>query len=268
MGRDVYNAIPPEPSLAGDIEEFFERRFEAGAVELSHCADHARIGLALSGNVEFSFPDGRRQRMCSPTIIGPSTRVSLVRMDGPVHIFGVVLKPPAWGDLCNGGCARLIDRAFPASALLGHGVNALAPVLSDAPDFETRVAIASAYARGLRDAAPMNAFNASFATVVDQWLASSERPRIETLVGMSHLSRRQVERLCKLLYGVPPRMLARRHRALRAAELLLRETNVDEVIGQGFYDQSHLIRELKHFTGLTPRRLGSVSRGQFLGTRF
>ncbi len=30
---------------------------------------------------------------------------------------------------------------------------------------------------------------------------------------------------------------------------------LDALIGDGFYDQSHLIREMKQFTGLTPKQL-------------
>ena len=34
-----------------------------------------------------------------------------------------------------------------------------------------------------------------------------------------------------------------------------RDLSFDDAIGHGFYDQSHLIREVKQFTGLTPRQL-------------
>lgn len=33
------------------------------------------------------------------------------------------------------------------------------------------------------------------------------------------------------------------------------DARIDDVIARGFYDQSHLIREVKQFTGLTPRQL-------------
>ena len=34
-----------------------------------------------------------------------------------------------------------------------------------------------------------------------------------------------------------------------------RDLSFDDAIGHGFYDQSHLIREVKQFTGLTPKQI-------------
>ena len=77
-------------------------------------------------------------------------------------------------------------------------------------------------------------------------------PVIERLATVTGLSRRQVERRCNALYGAPPKLLARKVRALRAAVAMAAGDTSDV---EGFYDQSHLIREVKHFTGLTPKRM-------------
>jgi AraC-like DNA-binding protein len=31
-----------------------------------------------------------------------------------------------------------------------------------------------------------------------------------------------------------------------------KDANLDDILAEGYYDQSHLIREMKHFTGMTP----------------
>ncbi|KAJ8137471.1 hypothetical protein OY671_009316, partial [Metschnikowia pulcherrima] len=79
------------------------------------------------------------------------------------------------------------------------------------------------------------------------------------------LSRRQIERKCNISYGAPPKVLARKYRASRAAVAMRGgEEGVADAIDRGFYDQSHMIREVKHFTGLTPRQIradpGSLSQ--------
>ena len=67
---------------------------------------------------------------------------------------------------------------------------------------------------------------------------------------------RQLERLTKRYYGLPPKTLARKYRALRAASALARgEDLTDCDIANSFYDQSHLIREVKRFAGLTPQQI-------------
>jgi methylphosphotriester-DNA--protein-cysteine methyltransferase len=93
---------------------------------------------------------------------------------------------------------------------------------------------------------------------VDEWLEAHLNPQVDDLVAATRLSRRQVERLCKRLYGAPPKLLARKYRALRAAVVLAKgEACTAELVEQGFYDQSHCIREIKRFTGITPTRITS-----------
>ena len=49
-------------------------------------------------------------------------------------------------------------------------------------------------------------------------------------------------------------MLARKYRALRAAVAITHgDADLDDLLVDGFYDQSHVIREIKYFTGMTPR---------------
>ena len=51
-------------------------------------------------------------------------------------------------------------------------------------------------------------------------------------------------------------MLARKYRAVRAASALARGECLEEAqLGDAFYDQSHLIREIKRFAGATPGQL-------------
>jgi methylphosphotriester-DNA--protein-cysteine methyltransferase len=76
------------------------------------------------------------------------------------------------------------------------------------------------------------------------------------LIEATGLSARQVARLTNRLYGAPPKLLARKYRALRVASLIATtEEDWRDTIGDAFYDQSHFIRELKHFVGATPHQI-------------
>ena len=80
------------------------------------------------------------------------------------------------------------------------------------------------------------------------------------LIERTGLSIRQIERLTKRYYGLPPITLARKYRALRAAAVLARgEDLADSGFGNSFYDQSHMIREIKRFAGLTPQQIKAQS---------
>ncbi|NNC53181.1 MAG: AraC family transcriptional regulator [Erythrobacter sp.] len=90
------------------------------------------------------------------------------------------------------------------------------------------------------------------------WLSSSFKPEIETLLDKLPYSERQVQRLVTQFFGAPPVRLIRRYRAMRAATLLAMpdlDPGLEAEIREAFYDQAHMIKEIRHFTGRTPRRL-------------
>ena len=68
-------------------------------------------------------------------------------------------------------------------------------------------------------------------------------------------------------FGFAPRGLARKFRAIRAANLLAQPTLTDEgeaEIACAFVDQPHMIREIRWFCGYTPARLGGAGDSLFL----
>jgi methylphosphotriester-DNA--protein-cysteine methyltransferase len=98
-----------------------------------------------------------------------------------------------------------------------------------------------------------------FVRRVDGWLCADASPEVEALVHATGLSRWQVERKCRTLYGAPPKLLARKYRALRAAVALVAEDlSIDGAVGLlGFYDQPPMNREIKQFTDYTPGQMKS-----------
>ena len=100
-----------------------------------------------------------------------------------------------------------------------------------------------------------------FTRTVDQWLTESPSPQVPKLVEATGMSIRSVERMTKHYYGLSPRMLARKYRAVRAASAIARGQTLDDAqLGDAFYDQSHLIREMKRFAGATPGQLANPTR--------
>lgn len=119
-------------------------------------------------------------------------------------------------------------------------------------NFDARVAIFAALIGRLT--IPRRAIYHNFVVTVNDWLARAVLPNVTELVEQSGLSRSQVERNCKRYLGAPPKLLARKYRALRAAVAIANhDVGLDDLLAKGFYDQSHFIREMKHFTGMTPR---------------
>jgi AraC-like DNA-binding protein len=245
----------PGSDLADYITLFYLFEADVPVFEDTERADHAQIRFRLNAReAEYRFPDGSVQRASGVHIVGPTTGAVQVRAEGPVRVFGAGITPCGWSALVGAEASAMINRVFDASELFGDQLAGAVERLAAATEIAAMVPVASALLRQLIGDHERDAI--AFVREVDGWLASSDSPDIDALAAATGLSRRQVERKCNALYGAPPKLLARKYRALRAAVLLASgHATLDDVIERGFYDQSHLIREIKQFTGLTPRQI-------------
>ena len=245
----------PDESLRKHLSVFYDFRADVPVFEDVERADLAQIRFQLSGSdATYSFADGTVQKAPAIQILGPTTGPTRVRVVGPVRTFGAGLLPAGWSSLLDFEASLLVNRVVDATELFGKGLYKTLEEFRATTTLEQKVLIGSALARTLIARGHTAAFD--FARIVDGWLADSPSPSVEILVSASGLSRRQVERNCKAIYGSPPKLLARKYRALRAAIMLAKhEAGAQELIDHGFYDQSHFIREIKAFTGVTPTRI-------------
>lgn len=246
----------PAADLSEYVTLFYDFRANMPLFEDTERADHAQFRFRLSpGGSDYCFPDGTLQQAAATHIVGPTSGAMRTRCEGPVMVFGMGLTPSGWAALVGVDASSMLNRVIDASGLFGAPrLRAAASALRLAANMADRVAVAEDLLRALIGGGDRGA--AAFVRKVDTWLAGSPSPDMEELVVATDLSRRQVERKCKALYGAPPKLLARKYRALRAAVALVTDSeSVDDLIARGFYDQSHLIREVKQFTGHTPRQI-------------
>lgn len=242
----------PHESLRGHLSVFYEFRADVPVFDDVEAAARAQVRFILSGtNGRYYFPDGTVQSGPHIQIVGPTTGPTRMMIEGPVHIFGAGLMPSGWGAMLDFEASLLVNRVIDATELFGKELYQRLDGFRATSTLDEKVAIGTDIARQLIDRGQSAAFD--FARLVDDWLADSLSPDVETLMAATKLSRRQVERNCKAIYGLPPKMLARKYRALKAAiSLAKHEVDVQDLVDHGFYDQSHFIREIKHFTGVTP----------------
>jgi len=246
-------AVPPA-DLSAFVTAFYLFRADVPRFDDVERADHAQFRFKLtSGAALYRFADGTEQPGPEVQIIGPTTGAMRVIVDGPVRVFGAGLQPAGWAALMGVDASALANRVFDAADLLGPAVTVMANQLREETTLDAMVAIAAEYSREVLAGIDRTRFG--FAEAVDAWLAGSESPDMEDLVIATGLSRRQIERNCKALYGAPPKLLARKYRALRAAHALASGAHPCDLLDYGFYDQSHLIREVKQFTGITPKQM-------------
>lgn len=245
----------PGPDVADYATLFYFFHADLPVFEDMERADHAQMRFRLDdGAAEYRFADGTVQQATPVHVVGPTSTAFKVRAEGPVRLFGWGLTAGGWAAMLVGDACNALNRMLDATVLLGPRMLEARAQLQAAPDFDAMVAIATALIHDLVGDSCDEMVQ--FARQVDAWLEDSNSPEIDDLIAATGLSRRQVERKCNAIYGAPPKLLARKFRALRAAVAMRgRDLSFDDAIGHGFYDQSHLIREVKQFTGLTPKQI-------------
>lgn len=243
--------LAPPAELSPYVSAYYLFSTDEDGFEDFERADIAQFRILLEGAGDIIFGDGRQQAVFPVSVMGPRTKASRVRVSGPGRLFGVGLLPAGWAAFTGLPADRHVNSIINAADLLGPAMLAVREELLAMHSIEamaTRMEVlARDYATGAQKAPHW------FIRAVDEWLESHISPDIEQLEQATNLSRRQIERLCRQLYGSPPKLLVRKYRALRTANAIARgKGDWQDFIDDAYYDQPHCIREIKEFVGITP----------------
>lgn len=216
-------------------------------------ADFAQLRFMLSGAGHYTFHDGRQMETPGVCMLGPTMSSIHFDVDGPLQTMGVSLLPLGWYALTGLDACDHADSLFDCSTL-DPGYQEMLGTLREIDNPQDGVELLWDFLRSRFQ--PVNRAMREFVLSADHWLSEESSPRLETLIEATGLSPRQVARLTNRFYGAPPKLLARKYRALRVASLIASsQEDWHDIIGEAFYDQSHFIRELKHFVGATPHQI-------------
>lgn len=257
--------LDPPAALAPLVTTLYHFRCDEPQIRDIQPASLGHVCLFPCGVGEMHFADGRRDPNHPVGLLTPLSRAAPITVEGPFHAFGAALTPYGWAALTGLHAGRHRDRLLPAAAVLGPEFGALGEAL--VADYRAGTTSGPDCARAVGDwiaanARPLNPRHGELIAAVGRWLAASLNPDLADLAGAAGYSARQVQRLVERYFGLPPRALARKYRALRAAALLSAPELAPEheaELAEAFFDQSHMIREITHFVGRTPARLGDAS---------
>lgn len=220
-------------------------------------ADVPQLRFMLAGGGgRYHFQDGTSAATPRVCLLGSTLGATRFVLQGPARVVGISLLPAGWMVLHGVDASTMADRLCDMVADHGQDYAELLEALQDEMlDDDTIVAMVwdflSARIRPLLPA------TWRFLEAVDGWLTDEPSPRVEVLAQATGVSARQLARLTNRFYGAPPKLLARKYRALRcSARIAIDRESWQALCDDGtFYDQSHFIREIKHFIGLTPHQL-------------
>lgn len=257
--------IAPPEALAPYVTTLYHFRCDEPVIRDIQPAAIGQLCLFPHGKGEMLFAEGHRDPNHEVGLLTPLSRATPIAVAGPFHAFGAALTPLGWAALTGLHAGEHRDRLLPAGTVLGAGIETLGADLLAAyregrmSGRDCALAVAGFIGANLK---PVNPRHLELVAATGQWLAASFNPEIAALAGTAGYSARQVQRLVERYFGLPPRALARKYRALRAAALLSApqlSLEDEAAIAEAFFDQSHMIREIAHFVGRTPARLGDAS---------
>ncbi|GAA0643302.1 hypothetical protein GCM10009424_18580 [Sphingomonas ursincola] len=245
-------ALPSEP-LREFVSVYYRLTCPEPLVVDGERAAIAQLRMATGGRVTLHMPDGSSTVCTGAVLVGPTTAAVRFEIEGPFHMFGMGITAAGWGAFTHANAADFVDKVVPAATVFPRIEERMA-LLRTLDTLPQMTAAADEIIQGFVD--QVSPEMVEFTRMVDAWLASSVSPMVTDLHAQSDLSERQLTRRVKQLYGMPPKYLSRKYRALRAARSLIdAEPDEADYLRDAFYDQSHMIRELKLFAGTTPTRL-------------
>lgn len=253
--------IAPPAAQSDYITTLYHFRCDEELIRDIQPAAIGHLAIFPHGKGEMQFRDGRVDPSHEVNLITPFSVAAPFVVDGPFHAIGAVLSPLGWAALTGLDAGEHGNRLYRAADWIGEDVEKMGSKLCEG--YRSGTITGKECAAWLCDyiadhLKPVSARHMELIKRTTRWLSSDLNPSVEDLYGAINYSQRQVQRLVERYFGLPPQALARKYRALRAAGLMslpVLSPEFEAALGEAFYDQSHMIREIRLFAGRTPSRL-------------
>jgi AraC-like DNA-binding protein len=250
-----YRQIRPSAAVGRYVEFYWILEDSNAASGVQRIVPDGRPGLILNfANPFESYAKRAWRRQPECFLIGQITGPLLLRPSGPAGMLGVQFRPHGAAQLLGMPVHELTDSAIALDDLSQHLFKELDRVRERPSLMQAVVAldpILHALAKRSR---------------VDHSLVSHVVTDIEHAEGLISVkqaadrmgwSTRQLQRRFKEAVGISPKLFGRMlrfQRAFRAIEDPAADW-VDTAVRCGYYDQAHLIRDCREFSGKTPAAL-------------
>lgn len=198
----------------------------------------------------------RRETTPRVTVVGPQTCAKPgLSISGRVDHFTIHFQPSGFHRMFGVPMTELTDAAFDAYAVIGSKIPNLEHELGETPGFADRVRIVEGHLFRMLGNIRVSD---SVSIAANCLFLSNGIQRVSAMASQSGLSARQFERRFTAQVGVPPKLYARiiRFNAALDHKLQWRSDAWSRIASDHeFYDQMHLVRDFRAFTGASPSRL-------------
>lgn len=247
----------PTADLEPWVSRVFVLEIDAPVEHRMQCAllnDTPYIRVLTDGDWEARTASGRISVGRDGYIFGPQTVRMPVAVTGPVFAAGLGIRPAAWAALSGASAGQLLNDILPMSAV---GLDP-APFQQAIADVDDRAYWLDKLEQAFRTMLDRlgrpepdlicEAFDR--ASLIDPDFAVAD------FAEQHDIGQHRLARSVKCGFGLTPKGVLRRCRALDLAAQLLGvgdPAEAEDLILR-YFDQSHIIREFRHFFGMTPRQ--------------
>ncbi|WP_119153981.1 AraC family transcriptional regulator [Caldimonas tepidiphila] len=178
--------------------------------------------------------------------VGPGTRPAVYRHVGPLHAVGLIVQAAALPCLLGTGAAAAVDTFVPMLALYGPRWADWEEQLERASGDEARLSVLFRFVRQLASL-PVHAARRAR---LEAWERAVCRDLAEAPAALG-MSLRQLERRFGTEFGMSPKRFQRVDRVAATLYRAMRGPvgGAELALAQGFYDQSHMARDLRQLAG-------------------
>jgi AraC-like DNA-binding protein len=203
------------------------------------------------GNPFESHGDGRWTTQPEYFVAGQTTGPMLVRPGGPARIIGVRFRPYGAAQLLRLPIQALTGLVVPladVSAAWYQRLECLRELRSTARQLEVVDQVLSRFVEQRNEA------DSVVTAAVNAIMEAETVPDVTKVAALAGLSLRQFQRRFNDEVGIAPKLFCRIQRFQRVFQALdsPRFTWVNAAVHCGYYDQAHLIRDFRDFSGEPP----------------
>lgn len=214
--------------------------------------DAGTLRIQLSGEWIAQTADGEARHDRAVLVFGPQTRRMPLTVKGSFTSVGIAFRPGSMAALGFGGISRLVDRIVPVDEM-GVPSRAYLDPLSACTSAEEMALVVEEVLRANIDWP--NARETDPVTLRFEALAFSDpSASITAFASAMGIDKRKLERIVKRDFGMSPKQVLRRARALDMASHLrgVADTEEADELVLRYYDQSHLTHEFTELFGMSP----------------
>jgi len=242
---DIFKVIQPSDRLAPYIKQYWYLSIDN--------ALHGAQRLVPFGCVGIGF-----HKLSQSHVWAQTTGYTELTYNGNVRFIAVILQPAAANAIFGFPASRFEGRVVPIDLLEDKEWLELEARLADETDITASVSLIETFLTArIRNFANFNyeRINSVIRSI------NNGRDELADLAKTACLGDKQFRRLFHDFIGINPKDYIRITRFQRT--MLLLQTKPQQPLSQiaedcGYYDKSHLVKELKTFSGLTPKEFLSV----------